>query len=726
MKQLAREASEAGVAHAEACIRQYGVASWSDNNKILTPSTDCDGNVIPDLDDFVAKQGYFKSAYSISTVTGTPGNHKYNVSSKTDLLSSGGIVHRSLSGSIAYDSNNVATPTITGGAGWGGSTGHINIYKSIDGQIYGFGDNGDGQLSNSPSAIPVSKPVKIALPDGVNFVTEIQTSGQGASFLCIIGDDQQAYCRGSGASLGSAWTQVGFKDGSPGMKVYNLALNGYSWDYICVVAGASISDKQAYCAGNDWYGILGDGVSTEVAAPLTAMKKFVLPGTLKAKSIENKSFNICVIASDDSLYCSGESNKGQIAGTSSPRNDIPIKYQLPKRGSIDRKVKAVFIPPHSDSSANMVLATDGTLWASGDKSWGSFGTGEASGATGSGNARLWGSSDARWDGDNATGGSIKVAANQNPCLDNENSKKENNNKIQIYDCDPDTSAQKWFFLDNEDGTSSIWLPGRAGDPTDYCLAVNGVAVQLFSCANSDNQKWVIDYPNGVIKFSIDQTKCLDIVGGVISSERPIQIYSCNNSNAQKFIIDGRAKPWRSGIALNYTLCGLREDDGYGGIWCSGETATSGGGPIYYDYNYCLNSRNPKNIRSLAGVSPGVTVDLAKFSNEWKYQIDSLMFIATDGKVYGAGRNKFGKLGNNLSVSSANYYKQCTFNQFKLPTGVTASDMSARDEFSTFVLGANGRIYASGLNDVGQLGNESIVGTNNPVETKIPPGMGYSY
>ena len=103
-----------------------------------------------------------------------------------------------------------------------------------------------------------------------------------------------------------------------------------------------------------------------------------------------------------------------------------------------------------------------------------------------------------------------------------------------------------------------------------------------------------------------------------------------------------------------------------------------------------------------------------------------MFIATDGQVYGAGRNVYGKLGNNTPISSTNYYKQCSFSRFILPAGVTAKDMTARDEFSTFVLGTNGRIYASGLNYRGQLGDNSQIDTNYPVESKIPPGMGYSY
>ena len=740
-EQLSREASEAGIVRAEACIKANGVVGWS-AAKPLTPTTDCNGDSIigltcssGDARCFVAKYGNIQTTYSIGQVTGVLGNHTYTASGTTDLVSGAGSVYKSLGGGVKYSSQNSATPTITGGAGWMGDGGHINIYKSVNGDIYGFGDNEGGQINNTKLPVAITKPEKIDLPSGASPVIDVQTSGQGASFLCIIGNNQKAYCRGEGFGLANNWTQVGFVGSPSNMKVYNLALNGYSDDYVCVIAGTSPSDKQAYCAGNDWYGMLGDDVSSEVPAPITAMKKFKLPGVLTAKSIESKSFNTCVIASDNNAYCSGTSNNGQIAKTRSIRNDTPVKYQLPSRGAMERKVKAVYLPPHSDSSANMVLATDGTLWIAGNKAWGSFGTGETSGETGTGSARLWGSSNTKWDGDNATGGSIKVLGT-NKCIDNDYDDLDDGNLVKTYECNPSARAMKWFLLDNGDGTSSIWQPGKAGVPTDFCLdlsdggVANGTPISLWSCIDTstdpsrENQKWVV-YPDNTIRLNKNQNKCIGTLGNPVSSNTSLAIYDCTHPNVRKFTIDGRAKPWQDGIALNHTFCGLRDDE-YGGLWCSGKTAPLNDDNHQVDYNFCLNSENPKSIVFPSGTPAGVKVDISKFSSEWKYQIDSLMFIATDGQVYGAGRNVYGKLGNNTPISSTNYYKQCSFSRFILPAGVTAKDMTARDEFSTFVLGTNGRIYASGLNYRGQLGDNSQIDTNYPVESKIPPGMGYSY
>lgn len=746
-EQLSREASEAGIAHAEACIRQNGVAGWN-NDKPLKPSTDCSGNTVLGLDDFVSKQGHFQATYSIGAITGTPGNHKYTVNSQTNLASGSGDIYKSLSSSATYDSHNSATPEITGGAGWGQGPGHINIYKSINGEIYGFGENGSGQINNSKSPTAVKTPEKMTLPTGVSSVTDVQTSGQGASFLCIIGNDQQAYCRGEGLGLNpkNAWTKVGFAGNPENMKVYELTLNGYGPDYFCVLAGTSSASRQAYCAGTNDYGIFGDGVPNPMVAgeevprevPISSMVKFKLPAGLTVKSTEknpiaSKSSNTCVLASDDNLYCSGNSDDGQIAGTYQENNYTPKQYQIPRRGSVDRKAKEVFLSPHSSSSTIMVLATDGTMWVAGNKEWGSFGTSEESGVTGSDGAKLWGSSNTNWDGDNATGGSIKASSGK--CLDNNNNSLSNGNKVQIWSCDTGTSAQKWFLLDNGDGTSSIWLPGRRGTSTNYCLdlnggiAENGRSVALYYCNGSDAQKWTLDSVDGsvFIKSRVNSSYCLDIPGGSSTNGVAIQLYGCNGSNAQKFTIDSRANPWQNGIALNRTYCGLRDDE-YGGVWCAGKNYNPAPPENYWaDYNYCTASANPRILRNdVGGMPPGTKIDLSKFSDEWKYQIDSLMFIATDGQVYGAGRNVYGKLGNDGVGGSAYNYMQCAFRKFILPPGVTATDISARDEFSTFVLGANGRIYASGLNGVGQLGNNSITNVSKPVESAIPPGMGYSY
>jgi alpha-tubulin suppressor-like RCC1 family protein len=115
---------------------------------------------------------------------------------------------------------------------------------------------------------------------------------------------------------------------------------------------------------------------------------------------------------------------------------------------------------------------------------------------------------------------------------------------------------------------------------------------------------------------------------------------------------------------------------------------------------------------------GDRVDLSKLSDGWRSQFQSTMVIATSGKVYGAGRNQYGKLGNG-TVGPGTDYAQCVSTQFPLPAGVTAVDMSTLDEYTTYVLGSDNKIYAAGRNNNGQVGDSTTTDRLSPVEVKVP-------
>jgi alpha-tubulin suppressor-like RCC1 family protein len=131
---------------------------------------------------------------------------------------------------------------------------------------------------------------------------------------------------------------------------------------------------------------------------------------------------------------------------------------------------------------------------------------------------------------------------------------------------------------------------------------------------------------------------------------------------------------------------------------------------------CTNYTTPINMNA----APAQVVDWSKLTSEWQYQYDSLMFITKSGKVYGAGRNVYGKLGNGITGSVSDDYRTCYTREFILPSGVTAVSLSTRDEFSTYVLGSDGNLYASGRNDNGQLGiGNTTSSVLTPVKVLLP-------
>ena len=176
------------------------------------------------------------------------------------------------------------------------------------------------------------------------------------------------------------------------------------------------------------------------------------------------------------------------------------------------------------------------------------------------------------------------------------------------------------------------------------------------------------------------------------------------------------------ISGNNFFCGIKENSAR----CSGNNDY--GQLMNCAYSTCNGTRWSDTAATWEVKLPaGETIDvnlLANGSGEWKYQYNSLQVITKSGKVYGAGTNEFGKLGNGRSsgvtgvpseCAPRNCNKESDAQLMNLPAGVKALDMSTRDEYTTYVLGDNGNIYATGWNDSGQLG----IGSMSPTFTSNP-------
>lgn len=157
-----------------------------------------------------------------------------------------------------------------------------------------------------------------------------------------------------------------------------------------------------------------------------------------------------------------------------------------------------------------------------------------------------------------------------------------------------------------------------------------------------------------------------------------------------------------------TICAaeLTENKPNSGAWCMGRNAygqmangTCTDGNFWYGW---LNLGGETVSRSMP--------------QEMTYQMNTVMMITTDGNVWAWGDNRYGKLGTGQPLSGCN----STPRRVQLPTGVKAVTLTATDEYTAYILGDNGRVYAMGRNHEGQLGNDSSVGQSNvPVEVKLP-------
>mgnify|MGYP000962783800 CR=1 FL=1 len=95
--------------------------------------------------------------------------------------------------------------------------------------------------------------------------------------------------------------------------------------------------------------------------------------------------------------------------------------------------------------------------------------------------------------------------------------------------------------------------------------------------------------------------------------------------------------------------------------------------------------------------------------------DVTVVLTASGKIYSAGANTYGELGiGSTGVTTIPV-------QFPMPAGVRATSMKYHLN-SLFVLGDNGRLYGSGRNDKGQLGNGTGIATSTPAEYALPAGV----
>ncbi len=90
-------------------------------------------------------------------------------------------------------------------------------------------------------------------------------------------------------------------------------------------------------------------------------------------------------------------------------------------------------------------------------------------------------------------------------------------------------------------------------------------------------------------------------------------------------------------------------------------------------------------------------------------------LGSDGQVYAWGTNSSGQLGNGGTTNSPLPLR------VRLPRGVTARSVSAGFDHS-LALGSDGHVYAWGNNNSGQLGIGSTTDRHTPVQVLLPRGV----
>ena len=729
---LAREASESGVAHAQECLRMNNYTpQWSDA-KPLTPSTDCSGNIRAGCSSsscYILNDGRIRTSYSISAPIVEPitATVRFVVNGQTSIgrTSSPSTVVKTYDYSLGSVARQSDLPQISAGAGWR-EDGHIGFVLGVNGRLYGFGDNSTGTITGAAGG-QVLDPRAVALPAGVLTVKKVVTSGQGAAGVCILGSNNQVYCRGNAGFGSQNWQRFNIPTGE---TVVDLSVHGFGTDGLCVVTNTGA----VWCAGENYYGTLGAGNTSQANIPITSPTRWRPTATsngagavIPIKKIYAQGWVVCGITTIDDLYCSGINNGGQLTGpstggtTGSGVYAWPIRYNIPA----GRKVKDVITTYHNVSPTLHVLAVDGTLWCSGWYGYGDCGNGTTAGSTGTSQTPVLFNGNYNSMGPYATTSILHHNGSTNGCIDNQNNSDAPGNPINIWNCNGGV-AQQWIM--DESGRISVLgnggcMQAAAGSPR---------LIELRVCSNSTSQQFIRKQESAAsstIRYAANTNLCLDAPGAIgtrlrlSSCSKAYSNNTAGGNGTQNFTYYEGLIGWQKMLSGTYHFCAYRPDM-WSGMWCAGDNNY---GQLANYVNSSGNSflgpcqANPSGNYWAFNVNlPGaLKVDGSKITDESNHQFLTTFVIGVDGQVYGAGRDQFGMMGNGTLGDSANDYRRCTTVRFQLPSGVSAVALSARDEYSLYVLGDNGRIYATGRNNVGQLGDGTTTQRLTPTQVRMP-------
>ncbi len=219
-----------------------------------------------------------------------------------------------------------STPTLFGsGSAMGG-----NIYQIAsnngatcaiawsDDKTYCSGTNGSGQLADGTTTGRITP-----VPSFSGSPSALKTFSYYSS-TCTMFMTTELYCSGdnnygklgNGTTGGStvAFTRYGITGG--GVKDFDIGS----------LAICALTIKQdIYCSGWNGAGEFGNGNTTNNATP----QKYNLPSGLGVVSWSFTDTHVCAVATDDQAYCAGRNDYGQIGDGTTTLRSTPVKFSLP-------------------------------------------------------------------------------------------------------------------------------------------------------------------------------------------------------------------------------------------------------------------------------------------------------------------------------------------------------------------------------------------------------------
>ena len=667
-QQLAKDAAESGLAHAQDCLNASGLSAlWTGTE--LHPDTTCAGGVgcTGQAKCYVIQTSTFRSTYTVdSPVSATDNGVKLQATGKVELLrTSTNAVWKTYTAELnqtsksTIDTDNV----VMGGSGDG-------VYISAlgkDGQIWSSGINNYGQLGNGSTSTALN-PVRFNAPTTSPFASiSAHSSGMGGTLFGITADGN-AYGAGinnygqlgNGTFTSPVSTPTLFI--LPGGKTARKVVSHSSATFVIT------TDGNVYAAGACANGLLGYNYTISGCSNQSTPQRVALPtpdtsnpNTLPSDNIVVDGSLVALRMQGGRVYVWGENREGQLArGVANGHtfSSTPLQYGDFGNSNSRRATKVV-----TDGLTVWVMADDNQIYSSGWSVWGQ------------------------------TGNTLMEIYHpqSGKCIDNN---AGDGTTVILNACSQGTSQQWRVLTDSriQNVASSRCLENTNAD---------GYNIQLNACSTNAQQYW------GVFGGAVRYYNIMTLQGGVAAGKSlenegangtTIKLYPNNYSSGnQNIMMDS---PWISRMD-DTCFSGKRPMDA-AGDWLSLSFLTDSGELFSAGYNGfgAFGTGTPaKYVPTCAkfGMPNGVTATGFGIGSVGTV---NLYAIGSDGGLYMAGNNDYGQLGTNTQNegNNAGVRRSGVFDTNTPAVSVMSS------YGTTVVITASGRIYAWGNNQWGQLGN----------------------
>ena len=671
---LARDAAESGASQAAECLKLNNyVSTWSASSP-LRPNTTCSGGAAcTDVAKcFIVKTPTYSTSYTVGPVTDDgSGIQKFNITATVNLL-------RKSNGSVSTTYNRtvgtqvgaqISTTNVVFGYSAYGAAGALFATIGRDGIMRAAGYNGDGQLGDGAMTNAL-QPIKFKAP-----TTNPIVAGY-SNFLSI------------------------------GWHLYALDSQG-----------------NAYGAGRNDYGQVGVGSS---APNITTPQQVVLPGGKKVQSVIPGGWANYFLTTDGNLYAAGRCDAGQL-GSNYPvsgcsNQSLPVRVNLPTPNPADPNT----IPTTNivaDRLTAYVRMAGGRVYGWGDDEFGELGDDAYIVHSNPVQIGTYGNSGApkatqvAFDGNSVyvlddagklssmgyanygNHGNRTVSfynSSTNHCFDNTGA---DGVTMRMYVCNS-TAAQQYAYR-----SDSTIYNSQTGKCLDNANA-DGVTLRLWTCNGTAAQVFTWDPINYTLK-NPQTGKCI----GTDSGGATFQLQVCSTSGYQNIAMTTTwLAPFNmSGIGGQFVQ--ITTDQWHiSALTTTGEVWSAGVNTSGMFGNGTSNTFQPDPIKfQLPSGVTGRYIYATKTGAGSSPTYNNLLVVGSDGRVYGAGDNSFGQLGNGTTAVA-----QKTPVAMQVIDGVNIAAKSVQVGYGTSVIfTTSGRVYTVGNNSSGQLGDGTTANRSTP-------------